>query len=699
MSSLGFRIWLEGMEEYEPYRSRVEAQPRRFVFGHLFRDADQNGRVFIPFVSNEMSEDDKKVIHWLGVTLGDHGYELADVKGGYARQKGKSNLVRIGKLLDTLLYKDLKELERQRVAGEVSQIKYDSEKRLTEKHYEETKSDFENMPFRAGSELSIVISMNPHDLASMSTGRGWSSCMNLDDGGQKMDVYCEVRNGGFIAYLVRKDDREIKKPIARIHIRRFDNKSGRSVAVPEESVYGTDKEGFLQAVKSWLGGVQGGLKPGPYRRVGGAYSDTFGSDRGHFVRPESEDSETIMGWINKWMGMKRDKQSRYSQYMIQALASLVSSRGDYPEEFVLKVRDFLFGRQIGEPEYGSRGFEGSSIPVRKGWNQTTDQFVPRFALRFPEVITKSHFVHAFTYAINNINQAEMADKLAEDFPQFADAEMLKAAKDSRMASRIAEKVPSLSSHHLAMLEADVERDLKTDNPDFSVREGDPNARSATFRNPSSVWEVQHKITSTMDKLSNFKPMPDRLARKLVDFANGADRLKLSVEGEYDDDVKRNHESQAIQSRNSVVRHAIHVFGLSNTDTPTVQRFYEGLLPKWEEAGGIGTLGWGIARLGENGRSFLPFLKKKREEVEKIDIEEAKKEMKHAMGSKHYEEMKEKTLEMFDYVIDSLEKGKPSNRYNNTYGVLLDAFIYDQKVRDMSDGLFKRVFGSKQASVT
>jgi hypothetical protein len=73
--------------------------PRRFVFGHLFRDADQNGRVFIPFVSNEMSEDDKKVIHWLGATLGDHGYELVDVKGGYARQKGKSNLVRIGKLL------------------------------------------------------------------------------------------------------------------------------------------------------------------------------------------------------------------------------------------------------------------------------------------------------------------------------------------------------------------------------------------------------------------------------------------------------------------------------------------------------------------------------------------------------------------------------------------------------------------------
>lgn len=691
-----FRTWIEGIEEYEPYRARIDAQPRSFAFGHFFAGADQNGRIFLPFVSDEISDEDKKVIHWLGKTLGDHGYELVDVKGGYARQRGKNNLVRVGKLLDTLRYKDIKELDRQRASGEVSQIKYDSEKRLIEKHYEETKSEFENMPFRAGSELEIVISMNPHDLASMSTGRGWSSCMNLQDGAHKKDVYCEVRNGGFVAYLIRKEDQEIKRPIARIHIRRFDNKAGRSVAVPEESVYGTDKEGFLQAVKSWLGKKQGNLKPGPYKRVGGEYSDTFGGGRDHFVRPESEDSETIMGWINKWMGMKRDKQSRYSRYMIQALASLVSSKGDYPKDFVIKVRDFLFGKQIEEePKYGSRGFEGSTIPVKKGWNQNTDQFIPRFALRFPEVITKSHFIHAFTYAINNINQVEMADKLAEEFPKFADQEMLKAAKDSRMASRIAEKVPSLSSHHLAMLESDVDRDLKLDNPDFSVREGDPSAKTASRKDPTSVWEVQHKITSTMDKLSNFKPIPDRLARKLVDFANGADKLKLSVQGDYDDEVKKYHDAQGTQAKDAVVRHAIHVLSITGTDTPTVQRFYQSLLPKWEEAGGIGTLGWGIARLFENGRSFLPFLKKKREDVKNMDAGEAIKDLRSPMNVKHYEEMKEKTLEMFDYVIDSLEKGKPSKKYNDTYGVLLDAFIYDQKIRDMSRGFYGRVFGGKK----
>lgn len=691
-----FRAWLEGLEEYEPYRARIEAEPRNFAFRHLFVGrADANGRVFIPFASDEMSGEDKKVVSDLSETLGEYGYELVDIKGGYARQKGKSNLIRIGKLLDSLRYKDLKTLEGQKVAGQVSNIKYDSEKKLIEKHYEDLKSEFENMPFRAGSDLLVVISMNPHDLASMSTGRGWSSCMNLRDGGHKRDVYCEVRNGGFVAYLIRKGDEGIERPLARIHIRRFDNKSGRSVAVPEETVYGTDKEGFLQTVRSWLDSAQGKVEPGPYRRVGGAYSDTFGSDRGHFVRPGSEDNEMIMGWINKWMGMKREKQTRYSHYMIQALAALVASKGEYPRDFVLKVRDFLFGKQLDkEPKYGSRGFEGSTIPVKKGWNQQTDQFVPRFALKFPDVITKPHFTHAFTYAINNANQVEMADRLAEEFPQFADKDMLKAAKDTRMASRIAEKIPALSSHHLSMLEDDFNRDLKLDNPEFSVREGDPKAiTSATAT--KSVWEVQHKITTTMDKLMNFKPVPERLSRKLVDFANGADELKLSPEGDYADDVRANHEAQAEQARDTVLRHAIHVFGITGTDTPTVQRFYEGLLPKWEKAGGVGTLGWGIAKLGENGRQFIPFLKKKRKEVEDMDLEEAIKSMRRAMGIGHYEEIRTKTLEAFDYVIDSVEKGKPSSKYNMTYGVLLDAYIYDQKVRDMSHDFFRRVLGGKK----
>jgi hypothetical protein len=685
---MNFRAWLEGMEDYEPFRGRIEAEYRSFAFRYLFVGADENGRIFMPFSSEEMSEDDRNTVKDIQAALKGDGdreeYELVDIKKGYARRKGSPNTIRLGKLLDTLRYKDLKELDRRMSSGELSKMKYEAETRLTQKYYDDIKSEFENMAYRAGSDLVVVISMNAHDIASMSTGRGWTSCMNLADGGHKRDVYCEVRNGGFIAYLTRKDDVNVERPIARIHIRRFDNKAGRSVAVPEESVYGTDKSGFMEVVKSWLLKRQGGVEAGHYRRMGGEYSDTFGSSRKHFVRPDAGDTEKIKGWIEKWMGMNREKRARYSKYMIEALASLVTSKGEYPRDFVVTVRDFLFGQNS---DGGGRSFSGSTIPVRKGWNQDTHQFIPRFALRFPEVITKEHFMHAFTYAINNVNQVEMADRLVEQFPQFVDESILKVAKDTRLAGRIADKVPSLSSHHLAMLEDDVNRDLNLENPRFQVSSGD-GPRAGT-----SIWEAQNNITSVMDKLSNFKPIPDRLASKLIQFSGGLDKLSLEQDT-IDVDAKKMHASQAKQARDSVLRHAIHVFGITSTDTPVVQRFYKSLLPRWEEAGGIGTLGWGIARLGENGRDFIPFLKKKREEILNLDLEAAIKELKHPMGIKHYKESMEKTIEAFDYVIDTLERGSPSTKYSTSYGVMMDTFIHDQKVRDMSSDFYRKVMSRK-----
>ena len=695
MRGMEFRIWLEGLEDYEPYRRRIEAEPRSFAFRQLFVGADPEGRIYLPFMSDDMSEEDRKTVKELSDALRDAHkenprepeYEIVDIKGGYARAKGKNNLVKIGKLLDTLRYKDMKRLESSRASGGLSKMKHDEEARLTQKYYDELKSDFENMAYRAGSELSVVISMNAHDIASMSTGRGWTSCMNLSDGGHKKDVYCEVRNGGFVAYLVRKEDKDIKRPIARIHIRRFDNKSGKSVAVPEESVYGTDKHGFMDTVRSWLLRAQGGVEAGHYRRVGGEYSDTFGSSRKHFVRPHSDDSEKIKGWIEKWIGMKKDKRARYSRYMIEAMASLVTSTGEYPSDFVIMVRDFLFGEKRGDE------YSGSQIPVKKGWNQDTYQFIPRFALRFPKVITKDHFIYAFTYAINNRNQIEMADRLVEEFPQFVDENILKAAKDTRLASRIVDKAPKLSSHHLAMLEDDINRDLSLDNPRFEARSGDPNAKTASMRDPTSVWEIQHNITTVMDKASSFKPIPDRIASRIAEFAKGSDKLKLDVEVP-DNHASAMHRSSALQVRDTVLRHGIHVFGITGTDTPVVQRFYKDLLPMWERAGGVGTLGWGIAKLGENGRDFMPFLKGKRKEVENLDVEEIRKEMKNPMSASHYEELKEKTLEAFDYVIDSLETGAQSKRYSMSYAVLLDAYVYDQKVRDMSKDFYSKLFGKK-----
>lgn len=683
---MNFKIWLEGLEEYEPYMSRVEATPRTFGFDHLFRGADRNGRIFLPFADGEAAEEERQAIEDIADAIGEWGYEIADIKKGYARMRGKQNLFRIGKLLDRLKHEDSKRNASRLASGEISRMRHDADQRRTERYYDDLKSSFENMSHRAGSEMEIVISKNPHDIASMSTGRGWTSCMNLSDGQHKDDVYCEVGYGGFIAYLVHKGDKDVERPIARVHIRRFDNRSGKSVAVPEETVYGTDKEGFLGAVRSWLDGVQGRVAAGPYTRVGGRYSDTFGGeDRRHFVRPNPSDSKKIMGWINRWIKMDRQEKAKFWRYFAEAMSALLAPGGSYPRKFLRRVRDYIYGERVSEaePDFSSDEtiFRGGSLPVDKGWNQSAEQFIPKFALKFPDTITKAHFIHAFQYAAKNRNQEYLLGDLAKGFPEFVDEGMLKVV-GSRKASSIAEKIPSLSGHHLSMVEDELTSNLRTDNPRFSV--WDSRGRGLPGRGHiASPYEAQNNMTDEIDKLKNFKPIPERLVRRLIDFVSGVDKIDLVGRNDFenDEEIMSKKREEARRVRDSVLRHAIHVLALTGTDTPSVQNFYRSLLPRWEEAGGIGVLGWAIAHLGENGRSFLPFLKKKRSELEGMDIGKETKKLFRPAEPERYEKGRTEALEAFDWVIDSVEKGTLSQKHVGGYGDYLDARLHDEKNRD------------------
>lgn len=140
-----------------------------------------------------------------------------------------------------------------------------------------------NDPIRISKKdnLYVVITNKPEDIATMSTGRRWTSCMDLSGGAHSEDVFCEIIDGGFVAYLIHKDDLDIDDPLARLHIRRFDSGDGRSVAVPESEVYssGEDYVAFKKAVENWIEQKQGRIFPGSYTRSGGYWSDTFGTGR------------------------------------------------------------------------------------------------------------------------------------------------------------------------------------------------------------------------------------------------------------------------------------------------------------------------------------------------------------------------------------------------------------------------------------
>ena len=58
-------------------------------------------------------------------------------------------------------------------------------------------------------------------------------------------------------------------------IRRFVNKDGVSIAVPEESYYGNAPQGFYEFVRDWLETKQRDLPHGIYERAEHAYSETL----------------------------------------------------------------------------------------------------------------------------------------------------------------------------------------------------------------------------------------------------------------------------------------------------------------------------------------------------------------------------------------------------------------------------------------
>jgi hypothetical protein len=116
---------------------------------------------------------------------------------------------------------------------------------------------FANDPQRAASKepMQVVISRHPYDIAGMSTGRGWTSCMNKDRGDYAHFIMDDVQQGTLIAYLVSTKDPDIKSPSARILLKPYIAKeqgwSGDRAALLPSMVYGTAPKAFMQTVNHW----------------------------------------------------------------------------------------------------------------------------------------------------------------------------------------------------------------------------------------------------------------------------------------------------------------------------------------------------------------------------------------------------------------------------------------------------------------
>jgi hypothetical protein len=163
------------------------------------------------------------------------GIEVMDYKSGLAKKVGDKNIMRIGKLFNKL------------------------------NTPVDIRKEYENDPARATankpvSDLKIIITRNPYDVAGMSTDREWRSCMNMVDGMYRSKLEYDIKHGTHVAYLVSQNDLEIKNPLARIALKPFvETDTAKAIAdrhtilVPENRMYtrATPPTAFQYTVNKW----------------------------------------------------------------------------------------------------------------------------------------------------------------------------------------------------------------------------------------------------------------------------------------------------------------------------------------------------------------------------------------------------------------------------------------------------------------
>lgn len=100
----------------------------------------------------------------------------------------------------------------------------------------------------------LAISHHAYDIIGASTDRGWTSCTDLRGNYKESAprrIQPELDNRSIIAYLVKTDDRNIEKPIARALAKRFRSSLGSERYIVD-AVYPNKNELIIKTFQRWL---------------------------------------------------------------------------------------------------------------------------------------------------------------------------------------------------------------------------------------------------------------------------------------------------------------------------------------------------------------------------------------------------------------------------------------------------------------
>jgi len=178
-----------------------------------------------------------------------HGYDIPNVKAyidGICKKSGDKNVYKIGRILEKLKQPTVSIMGRN------------EESKDRPKYTNLFKTD----PIRhvQNNKTSIVISRHPYDIYGMSTGRSWTSCVDLKyrkEGNNSCTLPAEVNEGTLVAYLIPSSEVrpngkvDLRKPVSRITLkplRNMEGELGYGVAKP----YGAAMLEFTNFCKKWV---------------------------------------------------------------------------------------------------------------------------------------------------------------------------------------------------------------------------------------------------------------------------------------------------------------------------------------------------------------------------------------------------------------------------------------------------------------
>lgn len=197
--------------------------------------------------------------------LKDSNFELLDYHKGIAFDKKNKREIKLGKVLGKI---DKKLLDQ-----------FNSDKERESKNFK---------------NLLIAISRHPYDILGQSYDRGWTNCKELGKGVNRVYLRDEIYLV-LVAYLIQEDDKNIKKPIARVLIIPYMNDKSEIGYIVQNVIYGTSGnwgDDFVKEVKKWVISKQGKLT-GKFTINSFVYRDQMPTTVNYF------DDEELPDWVGK----------------------------------------------------------------------------------------------------------------------------------------------------------------------------------------------------------------------------------------------------------------------------------------------------------------------------------------------------------------------------------------------------------------